>query len=151
MPKTYHVLLIEDNLMDIELAKEAFIDTKQDSIIHIAETGQQALDYLLGNGDFQNRHEYPLPDLVFLDMKLPDMKGYQVLEKIKNLPLLRQIPVIALTSSREQTDLIHCYENHVNSYMVKPVSFEGFLELISKVEEYWLVLNVPPPLVMHSK
>ena len=140
--KDAHILLVEDNFMDIELTEEAFREAKLNSVLHVVKSGQAALDYFFGNKQYADRLAHPLPDFALLDLKLPDISGATVLQKVKTSPGLKKIPIIMLTSSREQRDLDACYENGANSYLVKPVSFEGFLEVIGKVEEYWLTLNV---------
>lgn len=146
--RTVHVLLAEDNRMDIELMRTAFQETHLDHVIHVASGGRQALDYLLGTGQFADRQAHPLPDLILLDLNMPVIDGHEVLRQIKKIELLKRIPVVVLSSSSEVSDLALCYDNGANSYLVKPVSFEGFLEAVKHIVNYWFALNGPPPLVV---
>jgi len=145
MSKVADILLVEDNQMDIELTLDAFRESRLSNIIHVATTGEMALDYLYGNGDFADRIKYPLPDLILLDIKLPGINGFEVLKEIKSKEKLKRIPVIILTSSQEEQDRAKGYDNYVNSYLIKPISFEGFLKVVKKIEDYWITLNVGPP------
>lgn len=141
-----HILLIEDNRMDIELTLDAFRERRLNNEIHVAPGGQEGLDYLLGNGEFADREKFPLPDLILLDLKMPVIDGHEVLRQIKQFPRLKRIPVVVLSSSKEEGDRAMTYDNGANSYLVKPVSFDGFLEVVHQIDTYWLSLNVPPPL-----
>jgi CheY-like chemotaxis protein len=141
-----HILLIEDNRMDIELTLDAFRERRLNNEIHVAPGGQEGLDYLLGHGEFADRDKFPLPDLILLDLKMPVIDGHEVLRQIKQFPLLKRIPVVVLSSSKEEGDRALTYDNGANSYLVKPVSFDGFLDVVHQVDSYWLSLNVPPPL-----
>lgn len=140
------ILLVEDNRMDIELTLDAFNERRLGNIVHVAPGGREALDYLLGDGEFADRDRHPLPDLILLDLKMPVIDGHEVLRRIKQVPRLKRIPVIILSSSREEGDRAMTYDNGANSYLVKPVSFDGFLDVIQKIDDYWLTLNVSPPL-----
>jgi len=144
--KPAHILLVEDNRMDIELTLDAFRERRLNNAIHVAPGGQEALDYLLGNGEFADRDKFPLPDLILLDLKMPVIDGHEVLRQIKQFPKLKRIPVVVLSSSKEEGDREMTYDNGANSYLVKPVAFDGFLEVVHKIDDYWLSLNVPPPL-----
>lgn len=141
-----HILLIEDNRMDIELTLDAFRERRLNNEIHIAPGGQEGLDYLLGHGEFADRDRLPLPDLILLDLKMPVIDGHEVLKQIKQFPKLKRIPVVVLSSSKEEGDRALTYDNGANSYLVKPVSFDGFLDVVHHIDSYWLSLNVPPPL-----
>ena len=141
-----HILLIEDNRMDIELTLDAFRERRLNNAIHVAPGGQEGLDYLLGHGEFADRDKFPLPDLILLDLKMPVVDGHEVLQQIKQFPVLKRIPVIVLSSSKEEGDRALTYDNGANSYLVKPVSFDGFLDVVHQIDSYWLSLNVPPPL-----
>ena len=145
MSKPACILLVDDNRMDVELALEAFREVHFSNRIEVIRTGQQAIDYLLGNGPYADRDQYPLPDLILLDLKMPFVDGFQVLRRVKDKTPLRRIPVVILTSSREEGDRALSYDIGANSYLVKPVSFEGFIEVVRKVDDYWLTLNVGPP------
>ena len=130
--------------MDVELTLDAFREAELKDTVHVAWTGEQALDYLFGRGEFIDRHRHPMPDLVLLDLKLPGIDGQEVLRQVKSTPELKRMPVVVLTSSREQRDRIECYDHGVNSFLVKPISFDGFMEVVREVHAYWLGLNVPP-------
>jgi CheY-like chemotaxis protein len=146
MDKCVHILLVEDNRMDVELTLDAFREMRLMNPVHVASTGQEALDYLFGRGQYADRETYPLPRLILLDLKLPGIDGFEVLRQIKAAPVLKRLPVIILTSSKEDGDRILSYDSGANSYLVKPVSFEGFLEIVRHIKGYWLSLNVKPPL-----
>lgn len=139
------ILLVDDNRMDVELALDAFREAHLGNRIEVADGGQQALDYLFGEGDYGDRERYPLPNLILLDLKMPGIDGFEVLRRIKAVLPLKRIPVIILSSSREEGDWALSYDIGANSYLIKPVSFEGFLAVIRKVEDYWLTLNIAPP------
>ena len=143
--KSAHILLVEDERIDIELAMDAFRETHFTNTVYVASDGQGALDYLFGRGEYADRETFPLPDLILLDLKLPGVDGFEVLRQLKNAPLLKRIPIVILTSSREEGDRALSYDLGANSYLVKPVSFEGFLEVVGEIESYWLMLNVGPP------
>lgn len=145
MNKPAHILLVEDERMDVELTLDAFREARLANIIHVAHNGQAALDYLFGRNEYVDRQKYPLPDLILLDLKMPGIDGFEVLRQLKDTPLLKRLPVIILTSSEEEGDLGLSYDRGANSYLVKPVSFEGFLKVVRQIEDYWLILNVGPP------
>jgi len=146
MIKPAHILLVEDNRLDVELTLDAFQEARLGNTVHVARNGREALDYLLGAEKFGDRRLYPLPDVVLLDLKMPGMVGIEVLRRIKGMELLKRIPVIILTSSREEGDRALSYDYGANSYLVKPVTFDGFLKVVRQIEQYWLLLNVGPPL-----
>src|SRR5262249_901177 len=139
------ILLVEDNRMDVELTLDAFREARLANTIHVTSSGQAALDYLFGHGRYANRATYPLPNLILLDLKLPGIDGHEVLRQIKETPELKRLPVIILTSSKEEGDRALSYDNGANSYLVKPVSFAGFLDVVRQLEDYWFTLNVGPP------
>ena len=145
MTRTANILLVEDNPMDVELTLDAFRDARLANAIRVAPTGEDALDYLLGRGTYADRDAHPIPDLVLLDLKLPGMSGFDVLRQVKSTAGLRRIPIVILTSSEDEGDRARGYDNGANSYLVKPVSFEGFLEVARRVTDYWVSLNVGPP------
>jgi CheY-like chemotaxis protein len=146
MDRPAHILLVEDSRMDVELTLDAFREARLANTVHVASSGEQALDYLLGQGRYADRGAFPLPDLILLDLKLPGISGHEVLKRIKSEPVIKRIPVIILTSSKEEGDRTLSYDNGANSYLLKPVSFEGFLAVVRQVGEYWLSLNVKPPM-----
>ena len=145
MDKLANILLVEDNRMDVELTLDAFREAKLLNAIHVASNGNDALDYLFGRGEYADRSTHPMPNLVLLDLKLPGIDGFEVLRSIKSTPVLKRLPVIILTSSREEGDRALSYDQGANSYLVKPVSFEGFLEVVRQIDGYWLALNIAPP------
>jgi len=145
------ILLVEDNRMDVELTLDAFREARFINPIQVASNGQEALDYLFGRGNFTDRRAYPLPGLVLLDLHLPGIDGFEVLRQVKTAPLLKRLPVIILTSSKEEGDRALSYDIGANSYLVKPVSFEGFLSVVKEIEGYWLTLNVGPPEVYDDR
>lgn len=143
--KSPQILLVEDNPLDVELTLDAFRESQLTAHIHVARNGHDALSYLFGRDQYVNRRSYPLPHLVLLDLKLPGMDGHEVLRIIKATPNLKRLPVIILTSSQEERDLIKSYDNGANSYLVKPISANGFLDVVHQTHRYWLTLNVNPP------
>lgn len=145
MTKPIRILLVEDNLMDVELTLDAFREARLSNVVHVAHNGQEALDYLFGRAAYSDRVAYPLPDLVLLDLKMPGIDGHEVLRQVKAAPGLKRLPVVILTSSAEEGDRILSYDSGANSYLVKPVSFAGFMAVVRQVADYWLSLNVGPP------
>ena len=145
MDKPAHILLVEDNRMDVELTLDAFHEAKLVNTIHVASNGQDALDYLFGIHQYADRIAFPMPNLVLLDLKLPGIDGFEVLRQVKSTPVLKRLPVVILTSSKEEGDRALSYDQGANSYLVKPVSFEGFLGVVREIDGYWLSLNVAPP------
>jgi len=145
MDKLAHILLVEDNRMDVELTLDAFHEAKLLNTIHVASDGQEALDYLFGRGKYADQNAFPRPNLVLLDLKLPRVDGFEVLRQIKSTPILKRLPVVILTSSKEEGDRALSYDQGANSYLVKPVSFDGFLGVVREIDGYWLSLNVAPP------
>ncbi len=141
---TLEILLVEDNLNDAELSLYALKKFKIASQIHHARDGAAALEYLFGTEITQSRTPIQNPRLILLDLKLPKVDGLEVLKKIKDNEITRTIPVVILTSSREERDIIESYNLGVNSYIVKPIDFEQFTEAIRDVGLYWLLLNQAP-------
>ena len=145
MEKLAQILLVEDNQMDVVLTLDAFREAKLKNTIHVARNGQEALDYLFGNDKYANRDEFPLPALILLDLKMPGIDGFEVLRQVKGTEKLKRIPVIILTSSREEGDHALSYDIGANSYLLKPVSFDGFTDVVRKIDDYWFSLNINPP------
>lgn len=142
-PKT-DILLVEDDPIDVQLMlRELERDVK--GRIDVVRDGEEALDFLFCRGAYSERLPSNPPRLILLDLKLPKVDGLQVLREIKAKPETHAIPVIAMTSSREEKDLIESYRLGVNSYIQKPVDFEKFRETIRAVKTYWATVNQPPP------
>jgi len=139
------ILLVEDNADDEELTIRALKKNNVANDLVVARDGVEALDYLFGTGAYSGRDTSMLPGLVLLDLKLPKIDGHEVLRQIRADPDLRLIPVVMLTSSREEKDLYQSYDKGANSYVVKPVDFEEFITAISKLGVFWALLNEPPP------
>ena len=138
------ILLVEDSPKDLELSLAALARCKLANPIEVARDGAEALEYLRSVGPWRGRDSGD-PAVVLLDLKLPKVDGLEVLEKVKSDPLLRHIPVVMLTSSREERDLVLSYQFGVNSFVVKPVDFTAFLQAIQDLGMFWGVLNEPPP------
>jgi len=138
------ILLVEDNPKDLELTLAALEQCQLANSVVIARDGVEALDYLHRRGKYA-KGQFLDPAVVLLDLKLPKIDGLEVLEQIKKDPALQQTPVVMLTSSREEQDLIRSYSLGVNAFVVKPVGFEDFLRAIQDLGMFWAVLNEPPP------
>jgi CheY-like chemotaxis protein len=139
------ILLVEDNPDDVELTLRAFKMNKIANEIIVAGDGIEALDYIYGTGKFKTREESRMPAVVLLDLKLPKKDGLEVLQQIRADERTKLLPVIILTSSKEEQDIIGSYSLGANSYIRKPVDFQKFVDAIRQWELYWLVINEPPP------
>ena len=137
------ILLVEDNPEDLELTERALRRANLTNSIHIVRDGAEALDFLFSEGEYAARKMGESPKIILLDLKLPKIDGLQVLKRIKTDPRTRSIPVVMLTSSKEQNDVVESYDLGVNSYIVKPVNFERFAAAVRDVGMYWLLLNHP--------
>jgi CheY-like chemotaxis protein len=138
------ILVVEDNPQDLELALRALRKANVSNRIQVARDGTEALDYLFCAGAYSDRRIEDTPKVVLLDLKLPKVDGLEVLRKVKSDERTNKIPVVVLTSSKEQQDIVESYRLGVNSYIVKPVDFEGFASAVGKLGLYWLLLNQPP-------
>jgi CheY-like chemotaxis protein len=138
------LLLVEDNPNDVELTLSALKEANLANQIVVANDGEQALNYLFRRGTHAGRIG-PQPGVILLDLKMPKVDGHEVLRQIRADPELRLIPIVVLTSSREEKDLFESYDNGANSYVVKPVDFDEFITAISKLGVFWALLNEPPP------
>jgi two-component system response regulator len=138
------ILVVEDDEDDLEMTLYALNKAKVTNRIQVARDGEEALEFIFCEGAFANRRIESTPKVVLLDLKLPKIDGFEVLRRLKADPRTRSIPVVVLTSSKEQRDVVESYHLGVNSYMVKPVSFEGFVEAVEKLGMYWTLLNHPP-------
>ncbi|MGM0650041.1 MAG: response regulator [Bacteroidota bacterium] len=142
--KEVEILIVEDNPQDAEMAMRAFKQNKLTNKLHIVEDGVKALDFLFAKGKYADRKNMNKPKIILLDLKLPKLDGLEVLQKIKSNPDTKIIPVIILTSSKEETDIIKSYQLGVNSYIVKPVDFDKFVKAVRDLGLYWLLLNENP-------
>ncbi len=139
------ILLVEDDPDDEALTLRALRESKISNRVVVVRDGAEALDYLLGTGAHAGRDTHDLPQLVLLDLKLPRVDGLEVLRRLRAAERTRLLPVVILTSSNEEKDIIHGYDNGANSYIRKPVDFEQFVEAVRQLGLYWLVLNEPLP------
>src|SRR3712207_4503791 len=138
------ILLVEDNEDDVLFVRRAFRQARPANPLHVVEDGDAAVSYLAGEGEYADRTRHPLPALVLLDLKLPRRSGLEVLEWLRAQPGLKRVPVVVLTSSRENTDVNRAYDLGANSYLLKPVEFDSLLELVKTLGLYWMVLNENP-------
>jgi CheY-like chemotaxis protein len=138
------ILLVEDSEHDIELTIAALDGHHLANQVEVARDGAEALDYLYRRGPFANRED-GTPVVVLLDLKMPRVDGLEVLSQMKSDPELKKIPVVMLTSSREEQDLVRSYELGVNAYVVKPVNFQQFVESVKQLGVFWILINEPPP------
>jgi two-component system response regulator len=141
-PRT--ILLVEDNPDDVDLTRRAFQRAGVTQPLEVVEDGVEALDYLFARGAYSGRAGQPLPALVLLDLKLPRLDGHEVLRQLRANMLTRFLPVVVLTSSDEQKDLVESYSQGCNSYVRKPVSYNEFVEAARQLGLYWLMLNRAP-------
>jgi len=144
MTELKRIVLVEDSPNDVTLVLAAFQETNLANEVVVLNDGQQALDFLHKRGDYALRQDAN-PAVVLLDLKLPKVDGLQVLADIKKSDKLRSVPVVMLTSSREEPDLARCYDLGANAYVVKPVSFPDFVAALKDLGLFWAVLNEPPP------
>jgi len=139
-----NILLVEDESAHAELIKRAIRKAGNANRIDIVVDGEEALDYLYNRNKFKDKEKYPAPGLILLDIKLPGIDGIEVLTKIKKDPALKRIPVIMLTTSEREEDIVRSYEQYANSYLTKPVGFKDFEEKIRQIDLYWMIINEPP-------
>ena len=144
MEKFRRILLVEDDPRDVELTLTALDDYKLANEVVVCRDGQEALDYLFARGKFSDRANEN-PAVILLDLKLPKVDGLEVLQQIKSDERLRLIPVVMLTSSHEEKDMMRSYKLGVNAYVVKPVDFHEFINAVKELGVFWAVINEPPP------
>ncbi len=137
------ILLVEDNPNDVELTLHALNQNHISNRIHVVRDGVEALEFIFCTGAYAERNIQETPKVILLDLKLPKVDGLEVLQRIKEDPRIRATPVVVLTSSREERDLVESYRLGVNSYIVKPVNFKKFTEAVQQMGLYWLLLNRP--------
>lgn len=136
------ILMVEDNPDDIELTVEALKDSRVRNHLIVVKDGEEAISYLQGKGRYQHAVR---PDLILLDLNMPRKNGRDVLREIKNDPKLKRIPVVILTTSQAEEDIIHTYDLHANCYITKPLDFNQFLKVVKSIEDFWLtVVKLPP-------
>lgn len=138
------ILLVEDNPCDVELTLHSLKNSNLTNHIEVVRDGAEAIDFIFCTGLYAHRSMDNNPKVILLDLKLPKVDGLEVLQKIKSDPRTRMIPVVVLTSSREERDIVESYQLGVNSYIVKPVDFEQFTEAVRQLGLYWRLLNQPP-------
>jgi two-component system response regulator len=139
------ILIVEDNPNDVELTLRVLKKNNISNRVHVVRDGAEALEFIFCTGAYADRDIKNGPKVVLLDLKLPKVDGLEVLRQIKADPRTKTIPVVVLTSSREERDVVQSYQLGVNSYIVKPVDFEQFTEAVRQLGLYWLLLNEPPP------
>ena len=140
--KPVEILLAEDNPGDVKLTEKALERGNVINNLHVVNDGIEALSYLRKEDEYADK---PRPDLVLLDLNMPRKGGIEVLEAISEDPELRRIPIVVLTSSEAEEDIVQSYDLHANAYLTKPVDFDGFLDIVSRIEEFWLsVVKMPP-------
>lgn len=147
-PNSYSVLIVEDDANDVLFIKRAFRSVAPALEIFTVSDGDAAVDYLQGQGEYGDRDRYPLPAMILLDLKLPRRSGVEVLRWIRQHNGIKRIPVVILTSSRERIDVDLSYDVGVNSYLVKPVSFDDLSEMIAALHVYWMGLNEYPTVLL---
>ena len=140
------ILIVEDTPQDLDLALRALRKAGLSNRIHVARDGAEAIDFIFCEGAHVTRNIEDGPRVILLDLKLPKIGGLEVLQRIKSDPRTKSTPVVVLTSSKEQNDVVESYNLGVNSYIVKPVNFEQFSDAVQKLGMYWLLLNHPPKL-----
>jgi len=144
-PNSVEILLVEDNITDAELTiRELKKHNMANNLVHV-KNGEEALDFIFATGKYATTREIQhSPKVILLDIQMPKVNGLEVLQKLKTDPRTRAIPVVILTSSKESPDIQKCYDLGANSYIVKPVNFEGFAQAIKNLGFYWLLINQPP-------
>jgi CheY-like chemotaxis protein len=148
--KTVEILLVEDNPDDVELTLHALRQEKLANAVEVARDGEEALDYIFCRGKHAGREFNLQPRVVLLDLKLPKVDGLEVLRILKGDPRTQAIPIVVLTSSREEKDMVNSYKLGVNAYIQKPVDFDKFRETVKSLGLFWLVVNQPPPVAAHA-
>jgi CheY-like chemotaxis protein len=140
------ILLVEDDANDVLLIQRAFNKAGLQSNLKTVRDGEQAIHYLAGEGVYADREKYPMPFLVLLDLKMPSVNGFEVLEWVRQQPAMKRLLIVVLTSSNLQADVDHAYELGANSYLVKPVEFDEMVHMIQRFEIYWAEINrIPTP------
>lgn len=139
------ILLVEDNVQDIEITQRAFAKGRVRNELTVVRDGEEAIDYLYHRGKYQDPATSPRPGMILLDLNLPKIGGLEVLQQIKKDDQLRPIPVIVLTVSQREEDVVRSYDLGVNTYIQKPVEFDNFMRVVNAVHEYWILIATLPP------
>jgi CheY-like chemotaxis protein len=139
-----NILLVEDNEADVQIAARAFSKSKRKNNIYVVNDGQEALDFIYHKGKYQDKEKFPIPDLILLDIKIPKLDGFQVLERIKNNLEYNYIPVVMLTSSKDEEDIAKSYRNGAASFIPKPVNYEEFVKIVDGFNFYWHAISKLP-------
>lgn len=140
--KAVEILLVEDNPGDVRLTKEGLAESKVHNNLYVVEDGVEAMAFLRREGKYGYA---PRPDLILLDLNLPKMDGREVLAEVKTDPLLKRIPVVILTTSKDEEDVLRSYDYHANCYITKPMDFEQFVHVVKAIKEFWLTIVKLPP------
>jgi CheY-like chemotaxis protein len=143
--KPVKILLVEDNVQDIEITQRAFAKGRVRNELTVVRDGEEAIDYLYHRGKYQDPATSPRPGMILLDLNLPKVGGLEVLQQIKKDDQLKQIPVIVLTVSQREEDVVRSYDLGVNTYIQKPVEFDNFMRVVNAVHEYWILIATLPP------
>ncbi|ODS30483.1 MAG: response regulator receiver protein [Candidatus Scalindua rubra] len=144
-PQTKIILLVEDNPDDVELTLRALKTNNIRNEVVVVNDGAEALDYVFGTGAYAGRDTSIMPVVILLDLKLPKVDGLEVLKRLRSDERTKLIPVVVLTTSDEEKDMVESYKNGANSYIRKPVDFASFREAVQQLKVYWILLNEPPP------
>lgn len=139
------ILLVEDRLQDIEIARRALNKGKIKNELYVARDGQEALDFLSHQGKFSDPASSPRPEIILLDLNLPKVRGLEILKQVKSDPSLKSIPVIVLTVSSRQEEIQRSYDLGANTYIQKPVEFDNFVRVVNAIHEYWIMIASLPP------
>jgi CheY-like chemotaxis protein len=139
------ILLVEDNVQDIEITQRAFAKGRMRNELTVVRDGEEAIEYLYHRGKYQDPATSPRPGMILLDLNLPKVGGLEVLQQIKKDDQLKQIPVIVLTVSQREEDVVRSYDLGVNTYIQKPVEFDNFMRVVNAVQEYWILIATLPP------
>lgn len=146
--KHIDILLVEDSPADVLITREAFAEFKIFNTLHVVEDGVEAMAFLNQDGKYAS---VPRPDLILLDLNLPRKNGREVLAEIKNDPRLKNIPVVVLTTSHSESDVLEAYDQHANCYIVKPVGFDNFVEAVKTINQFWFSVVTLPPEETHGQ
>jgi two-component system, chemotaxis family, response regulator Rcp1 len=139
--KIIDILIVDDNPGDVRLTMEVFKESKIHNQLHVAQDGEEAIQFLRQLGSFRNA---PMPDLILLDWNLPRMNGHEVLAEIKADPVLRRIPVVVLTSSEAEEDMVRAYDNYANCFVTKPLNLDQFIKVVQTIQDFWFTIVKQP-------